>query len=374
MIGDILGKVFTAGVGVRKKLYESRILSHLQFDVPVISVGNLSVGGTGKTPLVSHLLKELVARGKNPILLSRGYGRSSSDLKIIPPKFDVPNAATIGDEPLMLKRQCPEVTLLVHSQRARMAHRNWSTLRGDIIVMDDGFQHWQAVRDLDIVAIDISRKVNSALLPTGRNREPVTALRRADAIVLTRFDEIDLELARSRAEYYLKNLSGAPKNSSWRRSKLTTPAVFLTKYRVQGFFNLSSEQIPREAMERKNLVGLAGVGNPGSVKRLLQNQGISLLDWLIFPDHKQMTSEMLSELRSLKRKYSDDNMAFVTTEKDAVRWQDVWPKDLGALFYVAVEHEFIPSFSAGSFPDEWKERLTHLNFPAAFVPWVMESV
>lgn len=374
MINAILEKAFSAGIDLRARLYNANLLRHFEFPVPVVSVGNISVGGTGKTPLVSFLLRELVARGSNPILLSRGYGRESQGLEIVPPKFEIPNAERIGDEPLLLKRRCPEATLLVHANRAAMALKNWEKLRGDVIVMDDAFQHWRATRNLDIVAVDISRLPSSTVLPVGRMREPISALRRADAIVFTRFDEVDLDVARKRCEFYLSHLDNAPQNTAWRRSKVEKPAVFLAKYKLNAIRNKAGENVPRAEFEKANLIGLAGVGNPASVRRLFDIQDLSLLDWLILPDHKVLDDSILQKLRGLKRKYSTTSPRFITTEKDFARWEEKWPDDLGDLWFLEVDHEFLPSFAENSLPSEWRHRFNQIDFPSSLASWLMENI
>ncbi len=374
MIEAILSRAFFTGIGIRARLYNAKLLPHINFSLPVVSVGNISLGGTGKTPLVSFLLSEFISRGMNPILLSRGYGRKSQNLEIIPPKFEIPSADRIGDEPLLLKRRCPESTLLVHANRAAMAKKNWDKLRGDVIVMDDAFQHWQAVRDIDVVTVDISRKPSTALLPVGRMREPLSSLQRADAIVFTRFDEVDLEVAQKRCEYYLSYINGSPRNTAWRKSITQKTAAFLAKYRLNGYFSDDGTEVLSSKIAKANFIGIAGVGNPASVRRLIDLQGLNLLNWQILQDHKQLDLETIRSLRELKRKHAASSPQFITTEKDAFRWERSWPADLGSLWHIRVDHEFLPSFNEQTLPIEWQLRFPQIDFPSSVSSWLMEHI
>ena len=154
---------------------------------PVISVGNLTLGGNGKTPLVLHIAEQLEQRGKKVAIISRGYGRKTRGTRVIhAPGPHLPNALDAGDEPAMLARRCPRCAVVVGEDRTDAANLAITSCAADVIVCDDAFQHRRLERDLNIVAIHAKRGFgNGRLFPQGPLREPLVSLSRADLIVFT---------------------------------------------------------------------------------------------------------------------------------------------------------------------------------------------
>src|SRR5262249_3318800 len=184
-------KLYELGIRSRARLYESGILKTQRLKAPVISVGNLTVGGTGKTPCVAFLARTLRDEGLDVAILSRGYKRSSEG------RIEVSNGREIlcgpheaGDEPYLLAKSCPGVRVIV--DRDRYAAGNWLEDRAPVSVflLDDGFQHLRLARSLDLLLIDATEELAKAeMIPFGRLREPLTGLRRADAAIVTRSDQ-----------------------------------------------------------------------------------------------------------------------------------------------------------------------------------------
>ena len=169
----------------------------------MVSVGNLSVGGTGKTPLVSLVARVLVAGGHHPCILTRGYGRhrGSGPIFLEPASGRVADARQVGDEPAALATELPNVLIVVSADRwsaGRIAEQRFPV---SVHLLDDGFQHLSLYRDLDIVLLDVTRPSSElALLPAGRWREPFSALRRAQWVVLTRSELGDVGVWQAQVE------------------------------------------------------------------------------------------------------------------------------------------------------------------------------
>jgi tetraacyldisaccharide 4'-kinase len=167
----------------RERLYTSGILPTLRLRHPVVSVGNLTLGGTGKTPLVIALAEGFRNRGFRPVILSRGYGRLSRGVMIVGSESD--NWEQWGDEPLLMKRRLGNVPVVVGANRHEAGRIAEEKQLGDVFLLDDGFQHRKLHRDFDIVTIDpVEWAAGELLLPSGSWREPKTALARAHAVTL----------------------------------------------------------------------------------------------------------------------------------------------------------------------------------------------
>jgi len=247
---------------------------------PVISIGNLVVGGAGKTPVALALAEELLRRGKQPALLSRGYGRRQRHAGEVSEQMPCSQA---GDEPLLLKRRCPRLRVLVGPRRARLASQ--AVARGaDVLLLDDGLQHHQLERDLDIVVMDASNPVgNGRLLPRGPLREPLEALRRVrrGLLWLTRCD--------------------LPRAPELPRLPLAGP--------VESAF------VPRDAHLAGQPVFLfAGLAQPASFEALVRGLRANVVGVRWFRDHHPYSAADLRQLRREAAMAGAD--VLVTTEKD----------------------------------------------------------
>ena len=189
-----LAGIFRVGVALRHVAYTMGWLKTQHLSRPVVSVGNLTVGGTGKTPLVASIAGILLRHGLKPSILTRGYGRENEqDLIVIEPgTARPPEAREIGDEPALLARMLPDVPIVLCADRFRGGQAAEECFQVDAHILDDGFQHLALARDLDLVALDATQPIsNWRLLPAGRQREPLSALRRAQIVVITRSDSAD---------------------------------------------------------------------------------------------------------------------------------------------------------------------------------------
>ena len=250
---------------------------------PVVSIGNLSVGGTGKTPLVICLARLLERQGFRPDVLSRGYGRSSREIERVDSAGD---AERFGDEPLLIARAAG-VPVYVGTSRYEAGLLAESELGGDgrhVHLLDDGFQHRQLARNMDIVIIHRS-DLQQRLLPAGRLREPLSSLERADVIVL-RHEDAGLESA-------LRVYAG-------RKCRF---------WHVRRTLSLS---IPV-----KRALAFCAIARPAEFFAALEGAGVELVERKKFPDHHRYTAADIDRLAELGRRHGCD--AFVTTAKDEVK-------------------------------------------------------
>ena len=264
--------IFGAVVGMRNGLYARRIFKGRKLARTVVSVGNLSVGGTGKTPFVVMLGELLKARGIAVDVLSRGYGRESTDISVVDPEG---SRDQFGDEPLLIARKLgvPVVVGADRYQAGLLAESKFPQTR--LHLLDDGFQHRRLHRDFDIVLI-ADEDVGESLLPAGRLREPFSSLRRADAVVLA-------------------------SNSS-----LPLPAKSIWRVRRQVHF-LGLE---------KRLVAFCGIARPEQFFAGLKKLGMDLAASIAFPDHHRYTQTEIDRLIQTLGKTGADG--FISTEKDAI--------------------------------------------------------
>jgi tetraacyldisaccharide 4'-kinase len=295
--------VYGGIVAIRNAAFEGGFLKQERAGVPVISVGNLAAGGTGKTPVVEHIAERLIARGLRVAVVSRGYRRSSGGTVVVADGARIlTDARHGGDEPLQIARRVPGVIVVVGERRVDAARTAVRDFRADVVVMDDGFQHRYLKRDFDIVLLDASRvTTNEPLLPAGLRREPLTALRRADLVLFTRVPEV------------------------W-----SPPTTFLRVFRgptagcrhVIHSVRRLGDPAPVDAAEARGhrYAAMSGIANHRAFVEQLVDAGFPVVNDRGFPDHHTFTTE---DLRAVVRagKAAGAN-AVMVTEKDAVRLED----------------------------------------------------
>ena len=274
-------------------------------NTPVISVGNLTVGGTGKTPVVDLLSRELQSRKIKPAILSRGYGRKNTDtqkrLRFCEKKHADPDL--FGDEPYMLAMRNPEVPVYVDSSRIAAADTAEKHDNPDVLVLDDAYQHLAIHRDLNLLLIDAERGLeNSNLIPYGSLREPASQWIRADAIIVTK---ANISSADAVSEILKKEL------------KVTCP-VFNFNFEAQGFYRLDGEDRHQiQHLVGKNLVTVSGIAQPDGFRKMLENLEGNLIGSLEFADHHDYS---INDVHNILKKQDELKPDYiVTTEKDAVK-------------------------------------------------------
>lgn len=270
----------------------------------VISVGNVVVGGTGKTPFTLWLAETLQHRGYSIAILSRGYGRKGSEVLRVPESGEtLPFLRTYGDEPVLMARKIRGVSVWVGRERYRAGLAAWQAVRPQVLILDDGFQHLALERDLDLLLLDAERPFgNGELLPLGPLREPVSHLARADAFILTRAQ--DAERTAETCRMLENRFPGRPVFACSHR--LTEPTV------AQG-----KAHVPYTKLWEGRVAAFAGIARPDSFFDALRLQGVFPVHEWAFPDHHHYSREDLGEILETVRQ--KDVRWLITTEKDMVR-------------------------------------------------------
>lgn len=333
-----LSKVFLIIVKGRRWLYEARIIRDHPLGVQVITVGNLTVGGTGKTPVVEKFARVLTDQGRKVAILSRGYRSKPPPFaqrwknkllfqeEVIPPrvvsdgKSLLLNSEDAGDEPYMLASNLKDVVVLTDKDRVKSGRYAIEQFGCDTLLLDDGFQYWKlAGRRRDIVLVDAQQPFgNEHLLPRGTLREPPEHIRRADTIFITKSDG---ETAGLRARIRKHNPSaGIIECVHW-------PLFF------ENVFNPEQrEQIGW--LKGKKVATLSGIAQPESFEQSLVQQGAELVYTKRFADHHRFNQqEILNTINRAKKRRAD---VILTTQKDAVRFPKIDRRDL-PIFYMRVE-------------------------------------
>ncbi len=300
----LLSLAYGAVVRLRSRAYAGRFFTTKRLPCRVISIGNITLGGTGKTPTVVNMASLLLRQGKRPLVLSRGYGRADeAEIAVVSDGVaTVLDPSAAGDEPFLIASRLPTVSVVVGRDRYAAGVFALERFHPDTIILDDGFQHLRLGRDLDIVLIDGADPFGRGLLfPAGILREPLSALRRADVIIITKVDQAaDLpslkETIRSHSAAWIFTARYAPRDLVDVATGATRSLTSLRGTRVFAF---------------------AGIARPGSFASVLTSLGADVKGMVDFPDHHPYTR---TELAGLIRKAADSQATMVvTTEKDGVR-------------------------------------------------------
>lgn len=285
-----LSWAYTGAIQLRNGLFNQGILKSQSFSQPVISIGNISVGGTGKTPVIQALLEWSLAEGLRPGVVSRGYGGNYKDVQEVSLKEE--QAATVyGDEPVLIKKKFPTVPYFVCRERSRAVGEMLGQNELDIVLADDAFQHRALSRDLDVVLIDAEQEPDHyQLLPLGRLREPLSQLSRADFIVVTKWNLADVNRRRFIAQLIEEN-SG---------EKLR--AVIHCDYEIINMDSFTAED---------EVILFSGIGNPKAFEKLMSSNA-KIISHKVYKDHYSYSQQDIENLLSLGK-------TLVTTEKDAVK-------------------------------------------------------
>ncbi len=321
----ILSGIYDGITSARNYLYDAGFLSAYTSSIPVVSVGNVTVGGNGKTPLCLYLVEQLVARGMKPVILSRGYGgRQRGPHRV----SDVDTAVDVGDEPLLMARRSG-VPVYIARSRSSGARRIEEDEAGDVIVLDDGFQHRRLERDVNIVSIfggsekAIEEFARGRLLPYGRFREDrERALSRADLAVVSYRRVFPMEGEVPQVDERI--LRALPK----------TVTVFRAFYKSLGVLGLADAR----PIEPRGVRALSGIANPEGFYQSLSDLGFTVTGRHAYPDHYGFTED---EVVALLASYPGE--LFVCTEKDAVKIKGMGERARAAFAELKVSLAVIPS-------------------------------
>jgi tetraacyldisaccharide 4'-kinase len=284
------------GVGlIRSALYRIGLMRSVRFEVPVVSVGNLAVGGTGKTPMVDYIAKHYLARGKQVAVVSRGYGGSGAgEIGIVSDGKNILLSADVaGDEPRLLAQRNPGLIVVVAPRRGRGVRAAIDRFGAELIVLDDGFQHLAVQRDLDIVLLDAQRPFgNGKVLPAGLLREFPRALNRGHLFVLTKAVFRDLPVL-----------------------PLPGPTLVSRHLLADTAVSLDGQTRDLASLVSQRVAAFAGIADPESFFTNLRGKGFNLVAAIPFPDHVSYQHAEITRIVEAGR----DADCLMTTEKDAVK-------------------------------------------------------
>ncbi len=322
----LLSHFYGAAIALRNAGFDHRLFRIVRTGVPVISVGNITAGGSGKTPVVELLAAYLLDRQCRAAVVTRGYRRETRGNFIVSDgRGAIATARMGGDEAVQTARKFPTLAVVADEVRSRGCRLAVDRFSAETIILDDAFQHRFVHRDVDIVVVDtIEGDFDRQLLPAGRLREPLANLRRADLIILSKCEPSTPveEITRSLAAY-----SAAP--------------VFATRYVPRALRRLGgAERLRLDALHGLPLGGFCGIGMPEGFRRTLAGLQADLRSLRSFPDHHWYVADDIASLREEGRVAGVE--AWITTEKDAMRLLDEeeW-KYLGDVYYPEMEVEFL---------------------------------
>ena len=295
--------LYGAVTGAHRALYKRGFLRTTQLPQPLISIGNITAGGTGKTPLVEFVARHTAALGRRTCILTRGYGRQDPNVRVVVSDGTqlLADAKAAGDEPVMLGQNLKGIAAVI-SDANRIAAANWAheNLNTEVFILDDGFQHFRIARDLNIVTIDATNPWgNGHLLPSGLLREHPRNLRRSNCIVITRADQAKdiAELKRTTDGFS----GGRP--------------LFTSRMKVGGWRNCNDGEMTSKPTQPAGV--FCGIANPKSFLHELKNQSINPIFVSQLADHHRYTQFDLDQIVDGAKRSGAQSL--ITTAKDAVK-------------------------------------------------------
>jgi tetraacyldisaccharide 4'-kinase len=315
--------LYWLAVVLRNWFFDIGILKTEKVRVPVISVGNISTGGVGKTPIVEMLIEKL-SDGKRIAVVSRGYGRKSKGTVVVSDgKENLAPVEISGDEPIQLARKFSKLIVIVDEKRARGAQKAVE-LGAEIILLDDGFQHRYLHRDLNLAVMTAEEIVNGDwLLPAGNRREPMSSLKRSDGLIITRCaDNAEFEQAKRTIEPRFKTRPHPPpKNRRISNLLLRGEGIIGVQTKFKSFKRTSTGKTLKAGhLVHKNIIAVSGIGNPKAFESLLADTGAIVAKHFAFSDHHWFSDEDIQTILKARKALSADFI--VTTEKDFMRMRE----------------------------------------------------
>ncbi|WP_321348766.1 tetraacyldisaccharide 4'-kinase [uncultured Draconibacterium sp.] len=317
---------------LRNRAYDLKLLKSREFDVPVISIGNITVGGTGKTPHVEYLV-ELLKEKYGVATLSRGYKRKTKGFRLV----EVGSSAQdVGDEPLQIKNKFPEATVSVCENRVSGVEKLLEPANEktpDVVLLDDAFQHRRISPGINILLIDYNRQLkNDALLPVGRLREGMYQMRRANIIIFTKCPEEVTPI--------MRRILGNDVNLLPYQSLYFTRLVYGT---LQPVFNAPEIDEASYKNVACHMLVVTGIASPKQMHSFIRKMGTNM-ETLSFPDHHAYSMNDVREIEKKFKEIKSEKKLIVTTEKDAMRFKDIGEMSdelKNAMYYLPVKIDFL---------------------------------
>lgn len=327
IFGRIFSPLYSLAMRIRQTLYARGILTSIRLPVPVISVGNLTLGGTGKTPMVIYLSR-LLAKHCRPGIVSRGYGgKSQQPINLVSDGKQIfLSAQEVGDEPMLLAQSLAGVAVVTCRKRANGGAYLAEHGLADLLILDDGFQHLALQRDLDLVLFSAQAPAQSMwVFPGGWLREPHSALLRANCFILTGVE----------SEHEEQTVTFR----SWLQENYPKTPIYEGRYEPVKLYCQEQGEVEIKALQGTSLFAFCGIANPQSFRQTLE-RNFSIQGWQAFADHHPFTQADIEGL--VAQALAQGCSGLITTEKDFVKMKDMTiPLPLWVL---AVELRMGPGF------------------------------
>ncbi len=308
-------------VNVKLAGYKVGVFKRKKLGCYVISLGNITVGGTGKTPTAQRLARDIRDMGYRVVILNRGYrAKWKGDVGIVSDgKTLQMDAAQAGDEAFMLAKHLPNVPVLIGPERAVTGQYAIDHFGAEVAILDDGYQHWQLERDMDIVLIDaVNVFGNNYMLPRGTLREPISHMERADVCLLTKVDQ-----AAPGSNRYIRDTIEKYNDHALIVESIHQPRCFIEL--ADWYEDMAAPGIDISEMKGRRVMAVSAIGNPASFEQTLSDIGAVIIESLRFPDHHDYTPEEMADVVDQALRQGAE--AIVITEKDAVKVPDV-PREI----------------------------------------------
>ncbi len=314
--------MYTAIIYLRNRLYDWSIFKTCISPLPTISVGNIQIGGTGKTPMVEYLAGKLKEKSVKPAIITRGYRRRMNKPVLVDPADPhTIQVEVVGDEPFMLVCNLPDIPLVVNVDRCKAAILLKQIYPESIILLDDGFQHRRISRNFDIVLIDVTRWPECGLLfPLSSLRDVKSSLKRAHALVLTRTGQ-----APGKTEILKEQFS--------RRFKVPVFTAEITPQEIIGTGE-KRESLPLKVLSGKKVAAFCGIGNPSQFFSSIEHTGAELCWKKTFPDHHFYTADDINAIIGESEKCGAEYI--ITTQKDSVKMNSVRSGRSGNIYFLKI--------------------------------------
>lgn len=323
---NLASNIYRLGYELKKGLYTVGICGSKSVPrTKIICVGNLSVGGTGKTPFVIYLASKLAAKKIKTVVVSRGYLGTANKSPVIVSdgtRLLRRDYREVGDEPLMIASSLKGIPVLIGRDRYNVAKLAQERFSPQLILLDDGFQHWRLARDMNIVLFDTTQKKSALqLIPAGRLREPLYALSRADVVVLTKCNFTDRTNI-----IWLENIV----------KKYAPSTLYIhSDLEFNGLLKLDNPEnlIPVSFLKDKKIIAFCGIANPEPFFQMLKQAGAHIIERFIFSDHHKFSS---GDVRKIEESLERNNAELIVmTEKDAVKLEEL-PIKKDAYYYTCI--------------------------------------
>ena len=320
-------------ISIRNFLYDYKLFKSTEFEIPVISIGNITVGGTGKTPHTEYLVN-LLRKQFIVTTISRGYKRKTKGYQEV--QIDS-LASAIGDEPLQIKTKFSDIQVIVDEKRVHAIKKiqiQDAAELPDVILLDDAFQHRSVSPGINILLIDFNRPIDKdQLLPVGRLREARWQMRRANVIIYTKCPQ---EISPITRRIIMKDVNLRPYQNLFFTTMFYQP--------LTPVFPDSAIDTPKLASDSVSVLLVTGIANPEHLRKYLSNFSDDISD-LKFPDHHNFNNSNIQQIEQKFAAIGSENKIIITTEKDSMRLKDM---DLSSnlkehLFYIPLKIKFLDS-------------------------------